>query len=92
MPWKETCVMDERVKLIADWLSKEYSITDLNKANKVGDAITINVVEASQASNDAQTSAGRSSVRPIMDFLEVPRRRGKPRSSRVSSFDMISRF
>lgn len=32
-----------------------------NKASRVGDAITINVVEASQASNDAETSANRSS-------------------------------
>lgn len=31
------------------------------KANRIGDAITIIVVEASQASNDAQTSASRSS-------------------------------
>lgn len=32
-----------------------------HKANNVGDAITIIVVESAQASNDAQTSAGRSS-------------------------------
>ena len=32
-----------------------------NKASRIGDAITIIVVEASQASNDAQTSAGRTS-------------------------------
>jgi transposase InsO family protein len=31
MPWKETCVMDEKVKLIADWLSEDYSITDLSE-------------------------------------------------------------
>jgi len=31
------------------------------KANRVGDAITIIVVEASQASNDAETSSSRSS-------------------------------
>jgi flagellar L-ring protein FlgH len=31
------------------------------KANRIGDAITIIVVEASQASNDAQTSSSRSS-------------------------------
>lgn len=31
------------------------------KASRVGDAITILVVESSQASNDAETSAGRSS-------------------------------
>ena len=38
-----------------------YSLFSDNKANRVGDAITIIVAEASQASNDAQTSAGRSS-------------------------------
>ena len=43
---------------------RENSFSSLfsdHKANRVGDAITINVVEASQASNDAETSAGRSS-------------------------------
>lgn len=25
MPWKETCVMDQRVQFIADWLSGEYT-------------------------------------------------------------------
>ena len=31
MPWEETFVMDEKVKLIADCLKKEYSITDLSR-------------------------------------------------------------
>ena len=31
MPWEETCVMDEKVKLIADCLKKEYSKTDLSR-------------------------------------------------------------
>ena len=31
MPWKETCVMDEKVKFIADWLSNDYSITELSE-------------------------------------------------------------
>jgi len=31
------------------------------KANKIGDAVTIIVIESSQASNDAQTSTGRAS-------------------------------
>jgi transposase InsO family protein len=35
MPWKETCVMDEKVKLIADWLSEDYSITDLSEIYRV---------------------------------------------------------
>lgn len=35
MSWKETYVMDEKVKLIADWLSKEYSITELSETYNV---------------------------------------------------------
>jgi len=31
MPWKETCAMDQRVRLIGDWLSKGYSITELSE-------------------------------------------------------------
>jgi transposase InsO family protein len=30
MPWKETCVMSERIKLISDYLSGEYGITELS--------------------------------------------------------------
>ena len=29
MPWKETCVMDLKMPLIADWLRDEYSVSDL---------------------------------------------------------------
>ena len=29
MPWTETCPMDQRVALIADWLRKERSVTEL---------------------------------------------------------------
>lgn len=35
------------------------------KATRLGDAITIIIVEASQASNDAQTSTGRSSTMSV---------------------------
>jgi putative transposase len=35
MPWKETCVMDERVKFIADWLSQGYTITELSERYEV---------------------------------------------------------
>jgi len=31
MPWKETYVMDEKINLISDWLSEDYSITDLGE-------------------------------------------------------------
>ena len=29
MPWEQTSAMDQRVKFIADWLSKEYSKIEL---------------------------------------------------------------
>src|SRR5512132_495491 len=29
MPWKETCPMDQRVALIADWLRDEWTMTEL---------------------------------------------------------------
>ncbi len=35
MPWKETCVMDEKIKLMADRLSGEYTITDLSEKYQV---------------------------------------------------------
>lgn len=31
MPWKETCVMDQKVQLIGDWLKNEFSITELSE-------------------------------------------------------------
>ena len=31
MPWKETCAMDEKMQLMGDWLSREYSVTDMSK-------------------------------------------------------------
>lgn len=39
-----------------------YSLFSDQKANKIGDAITIIVVEASQASNNASTTTGREST------------------------------
>lgn len=38
-----------------------YSLFSDQKANRVGDAVTIIVLESSQASNNAQTSSGRNS-------------------------------
>lgn len=31
MPWKESCVMDWKVRLIADWLSGDYSVSALSR-------------------------------------------------------------
>jgi len=35
MPWKETHVIDQKIKMISDWLSGEYSITDLSRIFEV---------------------------------------------------------
>jgi transposase InsO family protein len=31
MPWEETYAMDQRVRMVGDWLSEEYSITELSQ-------------------------------------------------------------
>ena len=31
MPWKETCVMDEKIKFIGDWKRSEYTVTELSE-------------------------------------------------------------
>jgi transposase InsO family protein/predicted DNA-binding protein YlxM (UPF0122 family) len=35
MPWKETSVMDQKVRMIADWLEDEFSITELSEVYSV---------------------------------------------------------
>ena len=31
MPWKESCAMDQKIQMIGNWLSSEYSITELSE-------------------------------------------------------------
>jgi len=35
MPWKETCTMDQKIQMVGDWLSEEYTITQLSKMYEV---------------------------------------------------------
>ena len=35
MPWNKTEPMDQKIKLIADWKEKEYSITDLSRKYRI---------------------------------------------------------
>ena len=35
MPWKETCAMDQKMKMVGDWLSEEYAITQLSELYEV---------------------------------------------------------
>jgi len=36
MPWKETCTMNQKIQMVGDWLSEEYTITQLSKMYEVG--------------------------------------------------------
>jgi transposase InsO family protein len=31
MPWKEVCAMDQKIQMIKDWISDEYSLTELSQ-------------------------------------------------------------
>ena len=35
MPWKETCTMDQKIKMIGDYLIEEYTINDLSEMYEV---------------------------------------------------------
>jgi len=35
MPWKETCAMDQKMQMIGDYLSREYTITQLSEMYEV---------------------------------------------------------
>ena len=35
MPWKEIYVMDQKIRMISNWLSEDYSITELSRIYKV---------------------------------------------------------
>ena len=56
------CLLTASSLLAQDMRQNAFlSLFSDQKASKIGDAVTIIVVESSQASNDAQTSAGRTS-------------------------------
>jgi transposase-like protein len=35
MPWKETRVMDQKIKMVSNWLSGEYDISELSRIYSV---------------------------------------------------------
>jgi putative transposase len=35
MPWKETCPMDQKIKFIVDYLSEEYTVTELSNMYEI---------------------------------------------------------
>ena len=53
MPWKETHVMDEKIKMINNWLSGEYSITELSRIHEVSRKTLYKWIERYEADRDS---------------------------------------
>lgn len=52
MPWKETHVMDQKIKMIGNWLSGEYSITELSRIHEVSRKTLYKWIERYEADRD----------------------------------------
>jgi transposase InsO family protein len=53
MPWKETRVMDHKIKMISHWLSGEYSIAELSRIHEVSRKTLYKWIERYQADQDS---------------------------------------
>jgi transposase-like protein len=67
MPWKETRMMDEKIRMIGNWLPGEYSITELSRIHEVSRKTLYKWIERYEADRDAGLK--ERSSRP----LEMPR-------------------
>ncbi len=64
MPWKETRVMDEKIKMISNWLSGDYSITELSRIHEVSRKTIYKWIERYEANQD--TGLQERSTRPLV--------------------------
>ncbi len=66
MPWKETRVMDQKIKMISNWLSGEYNITELSRIHEVSRKTLYKWIERYQADQDSglQERSSRPLVMP----------------------------
>jgi transposase-like protein len=53
MPWRETCVMDQKIEMISNWLSMEYSITELSRIHEVSRKTLYKWIERYEADQSA---------------------------------------
>jgi len=63
MPWKETRVMDQKIQMISNWLSGEYSITELSRIHEVSRKTLYKWIERYEADQDSGLQDG--SRRPV---------------------------
>lgn len=53
MPWKETRVMDQKIQMISNWLSGEYSITELSRIHEVSRKTLYKWIERYEADQES---------------------------------------
>jgi transposase InsO family protein len=73
MPWKETRVMDQKIQMISNWLSGEYTITELSRIYEVSRKTLHKWIKRYEADQDAglQESSRRPIVMPRATPAEV---------------------
>ena len=64
MPWKETHVMDEKIRMISNWLSGEYNITELSRIHEVSRKTLYKWIERYEA--DPESGLQEWSRRPLV--------------------------
>ncbi len=53
MPWKETRVMDQKIEMISNWLSGEYTLTELSRIHEVSRKTLYKWIERYEADQDS---------------------------------------
>lgn len=73
MPWKETRVIDQKIKMISNWLSREYNITELSRIHEVSRKTLYKWIERYEADQDSglQERSRRPLVMPRATPAEV---------------------
>jgi transposase-like protein len=73
MPWKETRVMDQKIRMISNWLSGEYSVTELSRTFDVSRKTLYKWIERYEADQDSglQERSRRPCVMPTATPAEI---------------------
>ncbi|MFZ7104876.1 MAG: DDE-type integrase/transposase/recombinase [Peptococcaceae bacterium] len=70
MPWKETCVMDQKIHMISNWLSGNYTITELSSIHSVSRKTLYKWIE--RYKKDCENGLKEVSSRPLSCSRATP--------------------
>ena len=75
MPWKETCVMDQKIQMVGDYLDRRYSITRLSEMYGVSRNTIYKWIERyKQGGNEGLTGKSPTPLRhPNATPIEIAR-------------------